>query len=168
MCVCDLLYSEWGAYFLSSEDYGALSQDFRQLEGIQAQQLTGITGHWKMDKDVLHFCNISIQVLLFPHSHVNWPCLVVIWAPPAVMNSMFPSCKTPDSSLNMSLISSSVNSNTFSASYADKSTVREIRCYQEKRCFYAQCIQRFDKWCCEFQLYKHFSEVELLCRQKSF
>lgn len=46
ICVCaDLLYSEWGADFLSSEDYGALSQDFRQLEGIQAQQLAGISGH---------------------------------------------------------------------------------------------------------------------------
>lgn len=46
MCVCaDLLYSEWRANFLSSEDYGALSQDFRQLEGIQAQQLTGISDH---------------------------------------------------------------------------------------------------------------------------
>lgn len=41
----DLLYSEWRADFLSPEDYGALSQDFRQLEGIQAQQLTGISGH---------------------------------------------------------------------------------------------------------------------------
>lgn len=57
---------------------------------------------------------------------VNRPCLVVIWAPPAVMNSMFPSCKTPDSSLNMSLISSSVNSNTFSASYKQKNTGKEI------------------------------------------
>lgn len=48
MCVyacADLLYSEWRADFLSPEDYGALSQDFRQLEGIQAQQLTGISGH---------------------------------------------------------------------------------------------------------------------------
>ena len=44
--VCaDLLYSERGADFLSSEDYGALSQDFRQLEGIQAQQLAGISDH---------------------------------------------------------------------------------------------------------------------------
>lgn len=44
--VCaDLLYSEWGADFLSSEDYGALSQDFRQLEGVQAQQLAGISDH---------------------------------------------------------------------------------------------------------------------------
>ncbi|TNN48893.1 hypothetical protein EYF80_040916 [Liparis tanakae] len=32
------------------------------------------------------------------------------------MNSTFPSCRTPDSSLNMSLISSSPNSSTFSAS----------------------------------------------------
>ncbi len=60
-CVCaDLLYGEWGADFLSSEDYGALSQDFRQLEGIQAQQLAGISDHWKMDKDELHFYNTSI------------------------------------------------------------------------------------------------------------
>lgn len=51
--VLDLLYSERGADFLSSKDYGALSQDFRQLEGVQAQQLTGITDHWKMDKDYL-------------------------------------------------------------------------------------------------------------------
>lgn len=41
-----LLYSEWRADFLSSEYYRALSQDFRQLESIQAQQLTGITDHW--------------------------------------------------------------------------------------------------------------------------
>lgn len=45
VCVLDLLYSERGADFLSSEDYGALSQDFRQLEGVQAQQLTGISDH---------------------------------------------------------------------------------------------------------------------------
>lgn len=46
MCVCaGLLYSEWGADFFPSEDYGALSQDFRQLEGVQAQQLTGISDH---------------------------------------------------------------------------------------------------------------------------
>lgn len=45
MCVCDLLYSEWGADFLSSEDYGALSQNFRQLEGVEAQQLTGVSDH---------------------------------------------------------------------------------------------------------------------------
>lgn len=42
-----LLYSEWRADFLSSEYYGALSQDFWQLESIQAQQLAGITDHWK-------------------------------------------------------------------------------------------------------------------------
>lgn len=42
-----LLYSEWRADFLSSEYYGALSHDFRQLKSIQAQQLTGITDHWK-------------------------------------------------------------------------------------------------------------------------
>ena len=47
LCViyADLLYGEWGADFLSSEDYRALSQDFRQLEGIQAQQLTGVSDH---------------------------------------------------------------------------------------------------------------------------
>lgn len=48
MCVYrDLLNSKWGTDFLSSEDYGALSHDFRQLEGIQPQQLTGIGNHWK-------------------------------------------------------------------------------------------------------------------------
>ena len=43
--VLDLLYSERGADFLSSKDYGALSQNFRQLEDVQAQQLTGISDH---------------------------------------------------------------------------------------------------------------------------
>ena len=42
-----LLYSEWGADLLPSEYYGSLSQDLRQLEGIQAQQLTGISDHCK-------------------------------------------------------------------------------------------------------------------------
>lgn len=49
----DLLYSERRADFLSSEDYGALSQDFRQLEGIQAQQLAGVGDHWTADKRCL-------------------------------------------------------------------------------------------------------------------
>ena len=45
-CVrADLLYGERRTDFLSSEDYGALSQDFRQLEGVQAQQLAGISDH---------------------------------------------------------------------------------------------------------------------------
>lgn len=52
--------------------------------------------------------------------HINPPCLVVICAPPAVMNSMFPNWSTPDRSLNMSLISSSVNWSTFSASCSGK------------------------------------------------
>lgn len=45
VCIPDLLYSKWGAYFLPPEDYGTLSQDFRQLEGVQTQQFTGITDH---------------------------------------------------------------------------------------------------------------------------
>lgn len=53
MCAPDLLYSERRADFLSSEDYGALSQDFRQLEDVQAQQLAGVGDHWKADKRCL-------------------------------------------------------------------------------------------------------------------
>lgn len=45
-CVPDLLDSERGADLLSSEDDGALRQDFGQLEGIQAQQLAGVGDHW--------------------------------------------------------------------------------------------------------------------------
>lgn len=44
------------------------------------------------------------------------PPLEVIWAPPAVINSMLPIWRTADSNLNTSLISSSVNSITFKAS----------------------------------------------------
>lgn len=115
----DLFYSEWGADFLSSEDNGALSQHLRQLEDIQTQQLTGIGDHWKDEQRWFTYQQcIYLRFTLFNYPWtVPWPCLVVIWAPPAVMNSMLPSCKTPDSNLNMSLISSSVNSNTFSASY---------------------------------------------------
>lgn len=80
VCVLDLLYSERGADFLSSEDYGALSQDFRQLEGVQAQQLTGISDHWKMDKDALHFCNAFIEVWHFPNSLCIWTDLAWWWS----------------------------------------------------------------------------------------
>lgn len=38
-----LLYGERGADLLSSQDYRALSQDLGQLEGIQAQQLAGVS-----------------------------------------------------------------------------------------------------------------------------
>lgn len=64
MCIYSiyLLYSEWGAYFLSSEYYGSLSQDFRQLEGVQAQQLTDITDHWKHTQSCVILV-LSISVL---------------------------------------------------------------------------------------------------------
>lgn len=78
-------------------------------------------------KMLLHLCDTAGRVVFIP-TQVNSPCLVVIWAPPAVMNSMFPSCKTPDSSLNMSLISSSVNWSTFRASYAETRAEQGIRC----------------------------------------
>lgn len=39
----DLLDRERGADFFSSEDYGALSKDFVQLEGVQTQQLASIS-----------------------------------------------------------------------------------------------------------------------------
>lgn len=126
VCIPDLLYSERGAYFLPSEDYGTLSQDLRQLEGVQTQQLAGVSDHWKSDKDAentfvfwFHISRLTLRV--------SRPCLVVICAPPAVMNSMFPNWRTPDRSLNMSLISSSVNWSTFRASCSGKSAAWEIR-----------------------------------------
>lgn len=40
-----LLHSQRRADLLSSEDHGALGQHLRQLERVQAQQLTDITDH---------------------------------------------------------------------------------------------------------------------------
>lgn len=51
----DLLNGERGTDFLSSEDYGALSQDLRQLEGIQTQQFTCVADHWNTREEVLLF-----------------------------------------------------------------------------------------------------------------
>ena len=53
-CVCDLFYGQRGTDLLSSEDHGTLSQDFRQLERVQTQQLTDITEHWKRERGVTH------------------------------------------------------------------------------------------------------------------
>lgn len=46
----DLLDGKRGADLLPSEDYGALRQDFGQLEGVQAQQLAGGGDHWTTAK----------------------------------------------------------------------------------------------------------------------
>lgn len=77
VCIPDLLYSEWGAYFLPPEDYGPLSQDFRQLEGIQSQQFTGITDHWKTDKDAE---NTFLIGFTFPDSHYTQTHLAWWWS----------------------------------------------------------------------------------------
>lgn len=47
----DLLNGERGADLLPSEDYGALRQDFGQLEGVQAQQLAGVGDHWTTGRE---------------------------------------------------------------------------------------------------------------------
>lgn len=49
----DLLNSERGADLLPPEDYGALRQDFGQLEGVQAQQLAGGGDHWGAGREKL-------------------------------------------------------------------------------------------------------------------
>lgn len=46
-----LLNGERGADLLPSEDYGALRQDFGQLEGVQAQQLAGVGDHWTAGRE---------------------------------------------------------------------------------------------------------------------
>lgn len=57
----DLLDSERGTDFLSSEDYGALSQDLRQLEGIQTQQFAGVTDHWGTQVKKCHTFTIPFK-----------------------------------------------------------------------------------------------------------
>lgn len=49
----NLLNGERGADLLPSEDYGALRHDFRELEGVQAQQLAGIGDHWSGGREKL-------------------------------------------------------------------------------------------------------------------
>lgn len=65
--VPDLLNSERGADLLSSEDYGALRQDFRQLEGIQAQQLAGGGDHWTAGREKLDTTAPTPTAALLPN-----------------------------------------------------------------------------------------------------